>query len=109
MREATLSGPEKRRFRRVAMVAKIEAEAGGTPYLAEGCNISVGGLLIRSTKTLEENQTLRLKFTLPGVDREIRVTASVRHVSPGAFMGVSFEDLSQEDLAAIERFVNEVP
>ena len=104
-----MSGPDKRRFRRVAMVAKIEAEAGGTPYLAEGCNISVGGLLIRSTKTLEENQTLRLKFTLPDSDQEIRVTALVRHVSPGAFMGVSFEDLAEQDRALIEQFVNEAP
>ena len=91
------------------MVAKIQAEAGGKPHIVEARNISVGGMLIRTAMSIQEKQTLRLRFTLPGSDNEITVTGMVQHVSPEAFIGVRFEGLSPEALAAIEKYVNENP
>ncbi len=102
-----MTTPDKRKFRRVPMVAKISGEAGGKPYLVEARNISVGGMLLHTAMTLAENQRLRLKFTLPGAQEEISAIGVVQHVSPDAFMGVRFEGLTPQALAAIERYVRE--
>lgn len=91
------------------MVAKIQAEAGGKPQIVEARNISVGGMLIRTAMNVQEKQTLRLRFTLPGSDKEITVSGVVQHVSPEAFIGVRFEAISPEALAAIEKYVVENP
>ena len=96
---------ERRRFRRVPMPAQIQAEAGGEAYAVQAENISVGGMLLRAGRTLEENQKVTLRFTLPGTKKEIRITGTVLHVSPDAFMGVRFENLSPADEAAIKQFV----
>lgn len=105
--ETTLSTPEKRKFPRVPLVAPIEIEAGGILFAAELRNISVSGVLIRSDQTLGERQTMRLKFTLPGTQHVVRASGNVQHVSPGAFMGVKFEDLSSFHRSFIEQFVSE--
>ena len=96
---------ERRRFRRVPLPAQIQAESGGEAYAVRAENISVGGLLLRADRTLEEKQKVKLRFTLPGTQREICVTGTVLHVSPEAFMGVRFDNLSPADEAAIKQFV----
>ena len=104
-----MTSVEKRKFRRVPMVAKIEAETRGKQGIVEARNISVGGMLLRAAETLAEGQTIRLHFTLPGSDQEIIVQGTVQHVSPGAFMGVRFDGLDPQALAAIEGYVNRTP
>ena len=100
---------EKRKFRRVPLAAVVRAEAGGPPYSVEGRNISVGGMLVRAEKTLEEGRSLRLEFQLPGDPAPLRVTGIVQHVSPDAFMGIRFKDLSEADRRRIEAYVNAAP
>lgn len=97
---------ERRRFRRVPMPIQIQAESGGGGQMVQAENISIGGMLIRASKTMEEAQRVTLRFTLPGTQREIRVEGTVLHVSPNAFMGVRFDKLSAADEKAIEEFVN---
>lgn len=87
------------------MAAQIQAEAGGEAYTVKAENISAGGMLLRTRRTLEENEKVTLRFTLPGTKKEIRVTGTILHVSPDAFMGVSFDHLSPADEAAIKAFV----
>ena len=96
---------ERRRFRRVPLPAQIQAEAGGAAYSVRAENISAGGMLLRAERTLEQNQKVSLRFMLPGTKKEIQVTGVVLHVSPGAFMGISFENLSDEAKTAIQAFV----
>ena len=98
---------EKRHYRRVPMGTQIKAEAGGKTFSMEACNISVGGMLIKTPRTLEEKQNVKLEFTLPGSDHALSVQGTVQHVSPGAFMGVAFDDLAPEHRAAIVKYVNE--
>ena len=101
-------GTEQRTTRRAPIVAQIEAQAGGFPFIAITENISAGGLRIHTTKTIEQGQIVHLKFTLPDTQREIRVNGIIQHVTPGAYLGVRFDDLDPADLAAIERFVDSV-
>lgn len=96
---------DKRSARRVPLVIRIEAQAGGTPHILLAQNISAGGILLRAADPMAEGAALHLKFILPGAEREIRVTARVQHVTPGEFVGVQFIDLSPADSDAIRRFV----
>lgn len=96
---------KKRSARRVPIVAKIEAQAGGFPFLALGENISEGGMLVRTVSPLEEGAVVHLRFTLPGTDREIHVNATVRHVNAGQSMGVKFEDMDEKDSQAVKEYI----
>ncbi len=96
---------DKRSTRRVPLVIRVEAHAGGSPRILLAQNISAGGILLRSADAVAEGATLDLKFTLPGVEQEIRVTACVQHVTPGEFVGAQFVDLNAADAEAIRRFI----
>ena len=100
---------EKRQFRRVPLEAWVEVEAGGKLYRLECRNISIGGMLLRGDETLRENETFRMKFSLPGRVEPITINGIVQHVSPEAFMGVRFEGMPDEVRAAIEHFVSQAP
>jgi uncharacterized protein (TIGR02266 family) len=100
---------EKRKFRRAPLVAIIEAEVNGQPFVAEGRNISVGGMLVKTATTPQEGQRVRLEFCLPNDTRPIRVIGTVQHVSPDAYMGIRFEDLAEADRRRIEAYVNATP
>ena len=99
---------EKRKFRRVPMAAHIQGEAGDVPYVAEARNISVGGMLIRTAHTLREGQPIRLRFELPGTSTRLSVTGVVQHVSPEAYMGIRFTELSPLDFKLISEYVEAV-
>lgn len=96
---------ERRRFRRVPLPIQIQAESGGGAYAVQAENISAGGMLLRATRTMNENQKVVLRFKLPGTEKEVRVEGTVLHVSPNAFMGVRFDKLSAADEKAIQEFV----
>ena len=96
---------DKRSSRRVPLVIRVEARTGGSPRIVLAQNISAGGILLRSADALAEGTTLDLKFTLPGADHEMEVTARVQHVTPGQFIGAQFVDLSPADSDAIREFV----
>jgi uncharacterized protein (TIGR02266 family) len=100
---------EKRKFRRVPLVAVVRAEAAGQPYSVEGRNISAGGMLVKTEKTLAEGTTLRLVFQLPGDPSLIHAVGVVQHVSPDAFMGIRFLELSEADSRRIEAYVEAAP
>jgi uncharacterized protein (TIGR02266 family) len=100
---------EKRQFKRVPLNVAVEATAGGRTLRFESRNISVGGLLLRGDETLHENDTFQMKFRLPGRNEMIAATGVVQHVSPEAFMGVRFSELSEDVRRAIESYVKETP
>ena len=100
---------EKRQFKRVALIAAVDAVAGGRTLRFESRNISTGGMLLRGDETLPENETFQMSFRLPGRAHAVTATGIVQHVSPEAFMGVRFVELSEEMRAVIEGFVKEAP
>ena len=77
-------------------------------------NISRGGLFIETRRPLPLGTELKLKFRLPGSDIPIKTSGVVmwtveaeeatdRKSAPG--MGVKFGDLSEDDMAMIDRLV----
>jgi len=99
------AGPSKRVLKRVPFVAKIEAQAGGFPFIAIAEDISEGGVRVKTANPLEENSVVHLRFTLPNSDREITANGVVRHVTPGAAMGVQFSDLDGPDMEAVKKYI----
>jgi uncharacterized protein (TIGR02266 family) len=95
----------KRATRRVPIVAKIEAQAGGFPFIALAENISEGGVLVRTANPLDEGAVVHLRFTLPGSEQQINVNGTVRHVTPGTSMGVKFEDMDAKDSEAVKKYI----
>jgi c-di-GMP-binding flagellar brake protein YcgR len=99
---------ERRRFRRVQIPARIRIQGGRrAPEVFEATaeNISEGGVLLSTTHTLELNAKVLLAFTLPGMQKEIRVTGTVLHVSSDIYMGVRFDNLAAADKEVIQKFV----
>jgi uncharacterized protein (TIGR02266 family) len=96
---------DKRASRRVPLVIRVEAQAGGSPQILLAQNISAGGILLRTANPMTEGATLDLKFILPGAEDEIRVAGRVQHVTPGEFVGVRFLELTPAAAEAIRRFV----
>lgn len=105
MHAAKAAGPSKRVLKRVPFVAKIEAQAGGFPFIAIAEDISEGGVRVKTTNPLDEHAVVHMRFTLPSSDREITVNGVVRHVTPGAAMGVQFSDIEPSDLDAIKAYI----
>ena len=101
-------GTEQRTTRRVPIVVQVEAQAGGFPFIAISENISAGGMLIKTVRTMPEGSIVHLKFTLPDTQQQIRVNATVQHVTPGSYLGTCFDDLDPNDCGAVERFVDAV-
>jgi len=100
---------EKRKFRRVPLDAWVEVEAEGKLHRYQCRNISEGGMLLRGEDTLRENETFQMAFSLPDRSTPVTVAAIVQHVSPDAFMGVRFTNLSEDARAAIEGYVKGKP
>ena len=96
---------DKRVYRRVPLVIRVEAQAGDKPHILLAQNISAGGILLRTADAMVEGATLDLKFILPGEEEEIHVAGRVQHVTPGEFVGVRFLDLRPAEAEAIRRFV----
>ncbi len=96
---------EKRISRRIPIVTRVEAHAGGGPHIILAQNISVGGMLVRTADPLPEGTTIQLQFSLPGAESEVRATAIVQHVTPGEFMGLRFTQVSPADADTIRQFV----
>lgn len=99
---------EKRVSRRVPIVTRVEARAGEGPHIILAHNISTGGMLVRTANTVPEGETIQLHFSLPGVEREIRLAAIVQHTTPGEFMGLRFTEVSAADADAIRQFVEKI-
>lgn len=69
-------------------------------------NISAGGTLIFTRETFEPKTGVTIRFTLPS-GRPIQATGVVVHSKPGVSMGIQFRWLKDDDLKAIEEFVQQ--
>jgi uncharacterized protein (TIGR02266 family) len=91
---------------RVVLGIPVAYRFGNTIAAALTLNLSRGGLAIRTTSPLEAGGRARVRFRLPGgqkdVDAEARVAWSDRRVG----MGLQFERVEPADQHAIDAFVD---
>ena len=95
---------ERRRSARLPLqVTATCRSCSGTLELPTS-NISTGGMLLEPSEGLTRCQEIELEFPLPGYDRPIRVTATVRHQASEVGIGVKFQDISPVNLRAIDSY-----
>ena len=95
----------RRKSQRVELAAKVQTQSTGFSFLAAAGDVGEGGMLIFTANPSPLGEEVRLEFTLPGSPETISTGAVVVRVVPGTSMGVRFNDLDPDALAAIRRFV----
>lgn len=113
--QPTQSGPDRRTSPRSQMVVReARCIAGMEVFFGCATEVSRSGLFIATPKVRDTDQEYEIQFKLPVGGREIRCRARVvwarryRHDSPDApGFGLEFIDLSAEDAAAIDAWVEE--
>ncbi len=112
---------EQRQFKRAPISIKLRLRESGTDVAAsfDSRDISEGGVFVRSSLLWEPGERFELRFTLPGAEREIRVTGEVARAEdkyllfpdladrqpPVPGMGIRFLDITDEDRRLIRQFL----
>lgn len=99
---------EKRKSPRAVLATKVQTQSNGYSFLAVGEDISEGGMHIHTANPRPAGQVVELEFTLPGTEQVIHARATVRYLVPSTSMGVEFEGLEPDVVAAIRHFVESV-
>jgi hypothetical protein len=96
---------------RLLVKIRVDGKVRGRRFTGTIENISIAGMLFRSSDVLLEGDTIQCSFSLSG-SRQVTVPGEVVRVLPGGAgaesgYGVSFIDISTEAAAAIRRFSGE--
>lgn len=105
------NGEEGRRHSRVDVLLQTvyhdEINADESDSLMS--NLSLGGCFITTSRPLPQGSRITLRFRLEPLGPNITARGIVRWVKPGdeGGMGVQFDDIAEEDLILLKRFVTE--
>jgi len=91
---------------RVPLEISIAYRVGNTIAAVLALNLSRVGIAIRTTTPLECDACARVRFRLPGSNKDIEADARVRWSDTHVGMGLGFEHIDPADQAAIEEFVD---
>jgi c-di-GMP-binding flagellar brake protein YcgR len=111
------TGRRKSSMERIAFATAIQYEpADESRRFDLSCDLSQGGLYLRSGYTFDTDETLALSFTVPKPGQEITISCQARvawtntdtdrrkiEYPPGA--GLQFLDIANEDRSALARFI----
>ncbi len=109
-------GREKRKATRVPASLEVDYSTY-TPYdLRRIINISQGGVYIRTQELLPVGSELEIRFNLPNYNRPINSKVKVMwtYRQPSVIemnssgMGVQFLQIADQDLQAIEEFIEQI-
>jgi uncharacterized protein (TIGR02266 family) len=101
----------RRRFVRRPIETDITLESESQFYSGFSENLSEGGIFVATHVLLAVGAPVAVAFTVPGIERKLRVTGFVRwirvhsetsDVPPG--MGIEFGPLGAEEFEVIRRF-----
>ncbi|MCI0412387.1 PilZ domain-containing protein [bacterium] len=107
-----MSFGEKRRSVRVPVDFEASFTRGERTVAARVLNLSVDGVLLRTSEMLDSGDPIQLTFEL--VDQEVQVKGrvvwggSVEDSGRTFGMGIHFENISAVQQAAIEQFIRNV-
>ncbi len=92
-----------RKHPRVSLEIPVELQAGNIRVIARSADVSVGGLLLRTSRTWQPGTELAVRFNLPD-GRFISCVAKVVHETSGAKMGLEFSQLRRECRSVLADF-----
>jgi uncharacterized protein (TIGR02266 family) len=91
---------------RVVLSIPVAYRCGDAVTAVLSLNIGKGGLSVRTMSPLPAGAPARLRFRLPGLEREVEADAKVTWSDHRIGMGLRFERLEAGDQAAIDEFVD---
>ncbi len=106
--------PERREGPRTEIEAEVHYRTAQEFLAAYSRNISGGGIFIKTQQPLPLNQTILLRFTLPGISHPFEVRGVVVWANPvsarSAFpagMGIKFLNIDAKDQQLIADFIKQ--
>ena len=108
--ETSQSEIERRQHKRVPthLLTETEISTAHDKGLGRIVNLSVGGVLVLTTNTLETNEEIILNFRLTPKGRRIQTRARVTRVEEGESMGLEFVGIEEKDQSAIREYVRKL-
>jgi uncharacterized protein (TIGR02266 family) len=97
---------DRRSSPRVNVSLAVTFRHGGTVFSAVTLNLGKGGLAVRTMTPVERGARLSVRFRLPGAPADTEAQCRVCWTSRNIGMGAQFENLSANDQAAIDEFVD---
>jgi len=91
---------------RVVLGIPVQYRFGNTIAAALALNLSHGGIAIRTTSPLEANARIKVRFRMPGSNRDIDAEGRVAWSDRRVGMGVQFAHLDADAQAQIDIFVD---
>ena len=92
---------ERRRHERSRLIIDVFFDGADLTGVASTSDISPGGLYMNTRAELPEGAVLTLRIPLEG--RDVVCNGEVVYSNPGVGVGVTFQGLSEEDRAHVER------
>ncbi len=92
---------ERRQFERSRLIIDVFFDGADLTGVASTKDISPGGLYMNTQAELPEGAVLTLRLPLEG--RDVVCNGEVVYSNPGVGVGVTFQGLSGEDRAHLER------
>ena len=90
---------------RVALGISVQYRFGNTLAAASALNLSRGGIAIRTTSPLETGAKIKVRFRMPGSERDIDAEGRVVWHDRRVGMGIQFETVEPANQAVIDHFV----
>ena len=91
---------------RVVLGIPIQYRFGNTIAAALTLNLSHGGIAIRTTSPLEGGSTIKVRFRMPGSNRDIDAEGRVAWSDRRVGMGIQFEKVDPAHQMVIDNFVD---
>jgi hypothetical protein len=101
---------ERRQVPRAGVAIKVECLADGSWMVAQ--DVSLGGMLVTTTRPRWPGQIIAVRFSLPGEPQAIRCTCRVVdlvEVPRGIGLSLRFLRLAPEAMLAVHRYVDKRP
>ena len=91
---------------RSCSASRFSTRFGNTIAAALTLNLSHGGIAIRTTSPLEGGSTIKVRFRMPGSNRDIDAEGRVAWSDRRVGMGIQFEKVDPADQMVIDNFVD---
>jgi hypothetical protein len=96
---------ERRQHDRSRLIVDVFFNGQDATGVASTTDISIGGLFMTTQMEIPEGSVLLVRIPLSG-NEQVVVNAEVVYTEPGRGVGLSFQGLSAEDRALLERELN---
>jgi uncharacterized protein (TIGR02266 family) len=107
--EAEVEVEEHRASKRISLEVELHLASESHFFSGLSGDISEGGVFVSTYRALAQGSLVDLEFSLPGATQPLHARGEVRwhrdatpHGPPG--VGISFDELSEDDRKAIHRF-----